>query len=739
MTDNAGIDIEQDSKRWEVFGKPEDGSVEDPQRHVNTSYVSRVGASGVVVLSEKAGDINSRREGETGFYVGDMRVVSELGYTVNGARPVVRTSRRDDTSTHFRFDFKNPVSGIRNSVDYTFDEDTIYSRVRFKNTSSKPVTLRLAFRYAADHEDTFNVRFPPPQHPRGPLSEPCPEKNGQSIRYERLDGGEMVSYFRASEEPEHEADGTMIFSRTLNPKDDWEIVVSTGMKDQIPDKETWGAARRALVKTRNEVFTRAPVVRSGNPRLAAWIKQSQNDLALLTAKCETGLYGYAGLPWFTRPFGRDGVIVALQTVTFNPKIAEGSSRHHAAHMATTVDTFTGAQPGKRMHESRLGDVCGAGLLPFAQNYMGVDQTMLDLLVAKASYDVTGNVDLLAELWPALDMAGTWMSEYGDMKQDGFIRYVADKGMGLASQGWKDSWPAIVDEKGNILEGEIALCEVQGYAYAAWNALAFIAETLGHHERAAFCKEAAQNLYERFNDVFWNEEKGIYAIALDGNDAPSWVKASNMAHLGMTGIVPQERAQRVLRALMSEPLHSGWGLRTLASDEVAYGENIYHNGPVWPHENSFLAWFCVFFNDRDTLKRIMPPLLDAAEAFEYRLPELISGHSRVAGEGPMRYPSANSPHNWAAAVAFSLLSTAMKIDARKSELVINPSGFPDDWLPLEYSSIPVGKSKVSFRLNEDNSIDLLNVKGPPVRVIDGRNGLEIPRLHVQKKRSAELRL
>jgi glycogen debranching enzyme len=712
---------------WEKFGKiaGDTGDSPDPQRHVSTSYISRAGPSAVAVISPK-GDINSGREGETGFYVGDMRVVSRLSVAVNGKPTAARKAIKDQASTRFSYTLKNPAPHVKAGIDYTFSDDTLFMRLRMKNTGGKPVSLTADFNAAADHFDTFYVRFPPKPE-RGVLHEPVNDDNGQSIQYDSLDNRKMTSYFRYSEQPVHNRDGTTGFSKTLSPRQDWEIVVKAGLDDATPVKDTWTEARNSLLSVRKKVFENSARIQTADKDLAQWIRQSRNDVSLLTAQQDTGLYTYAGLPWFARPFGRDGLITALELLNVNPAIAEGALAHHVRHMARTVDDFRQAQPGKCMHESRLGDLCGAGILPFSEYYGGVDTALLFVMTAHAWWKRTGNDEKMKEFWPAVDLALQWISTYGDLNKDGFVKYASDPGMGLANQGWKDSWDAIMHENGDFAAGPIALCEVQGYAYAAWRGGQDMAAKLGLGDRAAFCQEAADKLYRNFNDKFWQDDLGIYALALDGNDKPCRVSASNMAHLGWCGIVPPERKQRVIDALNGERLNSGWGIRTLAEGEIRYKPDLYHRGPVWPHETGIFARSSRDANDADSVRKIADDMLCAARAFKFRLPELYCGYQKSEGVPPVPYPSANSPHSWAAGLVFSMIDAALglKIDAEKSEITLNPDGLPRAWAPLVYRDLKVGDGSISFQVDpgagNDLCIRILEQRGKRVAIRDERTG------------------
>jgi glycogen debranching enzyme len=715
-------------QRWKTFGQLEgdEGDAGDPQRHVSTTFISRAGPSALAVIS-KNGDIDSEAEGDTGFYSGDMRLVSRLTAAINGKRTVARKSVRGEAASEFSFELEDPAPGVKAHLDYTFSEESLFVRLRLKNTGLADASITATFNCAADHFDSFYVRFPPKPE-RGTLHEAVKDADGMSVRYDALDKRKMVSYLRFSEPPAHNKDGAMGFSRTLKPQEEWEIVIKAGLDAAPPARQDWVKARDALRAARDDVFAGAAVIRTENKALAQWLKQSREDISLLTARQDTGLYTYAGLPWFARPFGRDGLLTALELLPSNPAVAEGALRHHAKMMARKVDTFSQAQPGKCMHESRLGDLCGAGVLPFKQYYGGVDTALLFVMTAHAWWKRTGDDATMKELWPAVDLALDWIKNYGDLDKDGLVKYTSDPGMGLANQGWKDSWDSIMFEDGEFATAPIALCEVQGYAYAAWRGGQEMAAKLGLNEKSATCATAADKLYKVFNDVFWQEDKGYYALAIAGkDDRPCRVRASNMAHLDWCGIVPPERRQGVIDEVMGPELYSGWGIRTLGSGESRYKPDVYHRGPVWPHEAAVFARGCRAAGDGAALQKICADMLDAAKAFEYRLPELFCGYEREPGKKPVPYPSANSPHSWAAGLAFSLVDSALglEIDGKKGEISVNPDGLPRDWGPLSYEHLRVGGGTLSFRVEPEGEkgwrLSIVEQTGSPLVLRDARDG------------------
>src|ERR1700738_3131633 len=387
--------------KWEKFGKVEtEGSDHgDPQRHILTSCIFRAGSSALVVISED-GVIDSAQAGETGLYVDDMRVVSTLSFAINGKQPVVSSIEKDELMTDIQFKFQSQIPQLEVGVEYTLGEDVLLARLRLKNTGDSAVSVAVDFNFHADHFDTFYVRFPPKPE-RGILHPAVSDANGRSIRYDRIDGKVSQSFIRFSENPERAPDGAMRFPRSISRQQQWELVVQTGLDSRVPNNDSWRKARDALEIQRKLPFAHSAEVETDNARLGQWIRQSKADLCALTANLDTGLYPYAGLPWFALPFGRDGLITGFETMELNPSIMRGVLLYHAKHQAHEVDVVRQAWPGKIMHEMRLGETSRAGLNPFDGYYWGGDTTLLFVMAAGTYWRRTGDDAFITALWPSI--------------------------------------------------------------------------------------------------------------------------------------------------------------------------------------------------------------------------------------------------------------------------------------------------------------------------------------------------
>ncbi len=414
------------------------------------------------------------------------------------------------------------------------------------------------------------------------------------------------------------------------------------------------AARHAL----NESSKRAASVESSNSVYNEIARRSVSDLYMLVTDTPEGPYPYAGIPWFSTPFGRDGLITALMTLWLDPAIAKGVLGFLAATQATAVEPERDAEPGKILHEMRHGEMANLREVPFGRYYGSIDATPLFVLLLGEYYRRTGDLATVRSLWPNAEAALAWIDRYGDRDGDGFVEYYRQTKEGLANQGWKDSFDAIFHRDGRLAEGPIALCEVQGYVYGAKHHAAVLAEALGYAERAAVLAGEAEALRRLFEARFWCEELSTYALALDGAKEPCRVVASNAGQLLFTGIISAERAQRVARTLLSPAAFGGWGIRTIGSSEARYNPMSYHNGSVWPHDNGLIAMGLARYGLQGAAAQVFGALFDAASYMDLRrLPELYCGFARVERNAPTQYPVACSPQAWASATPLALLQAS----------------------------------------------------------------------------------
>jgi glycogen debranching enzyme len=421
-------------------------------------------------------------------------------------------------------------------------------------------------------------------------------------------------------------------------------------------------------------------------------------------------YPYAGVPWFSTVFGRDGIIVAMETLWLAPSIARGVLQFLAETQATEVDESREAEPGKILHELRHGEMANLGEIPFARYYGSVDATPLFVMLAGNYYERTGDKQFIKQLWPNILAAVRWMDDYGDVDGDGFVEYAPHGNKGLIQQGWKDSNDSVFHADGSLAVPPIALCEVQGYAYAAKLAAAHLSSELGDEKTRKELESQASILREKFEEAFWCEDLGIYALALDGKKHKGHgvcrVRASNAGHCLFTGIASPEHARRTAESLLEEDFFSGWGIRTLATKEARYNPLSYHNGSVWPHDNALIASGFGRYGFRNLAGRIMLALLDVSSVMDlHRLPELFCGLERRTGEGPTLYPVACSPQAWAAAAPFLLIQACLglRIEGAGNRVIFERPCLPEGIPQLSIRGLRAGPASVDlfFERQADN--------------------------------------
>ena len=443
-----------------------------------------------------------------------------------------------------------------------------------------------------------------------------------------------------------------------------------------------------------------PQISSSNSRFSDWMARSSSDLEMMIAGNPEENYPYAGVPWFSTVFGRDGIVTALQTLWLNPDIAKGVLAFLALTQAKEADPLADAEPGKILHEMRRGEMAATHEVPFGRYYGSVDATPLFVVLAGAYFDRTGDHQFLKRLSPHVEQALRLIDEYGDLDGDGFVEYGRHPHAGLVQQGWKDSNDSVFHDDGRIAEPPIALCEVQGYVYAAKLAAARLNRVLGEVNKACELEVQADLLRTKFEEKFWCDELGTYALALDGRKKPCRVRTSNAGHCLFAGIASPDRARRVAETLMSDDSFTGWGIRTVASTESRYNPLSYHNGSVWPHDNSIVAHGMAKYGDKRMAGQVLLAMLDLSSEVElHRLPELFCGLRRRPNEGPTLYPVACSPQAWAAATPFFILQGCLgaSLEAEHSRIVFDRPLLPEGIAQLSIRNLRCGNAVVDLLL------------------------------------------
>jgi glycogen debranching enzyme len=657
------------------------------------------------VVTDDKGDIHARGDG---LFRDDTRILSLFRLLIGGKEPSLLGASLSQDNIVFTANLTNPQliaddgqttpQGVIHIQRSRFLwNDRMFERLRLSNYSNRDVTVPLTLCFDADFRDMFEVRGSQRAR-RGRTCDVETARDRVTLRYEGLDGLVRQSTIAFSRKPVHLAADRADFRLRLPRRGYQSLLIEVGHdRPSAPSRERYRAsAARARWRMRAKRRLGATVMSTGRV-FNDWLSRARADIALLTTDLPTGPYPYAGIPWFSTAFGRDGVISALQTLWLDPGLARGVLSFLAQHQATETLPFSDSQPGKIMHETRKGEMAVLRELPFGRYYGGVDTTPLYVYLASAYAARTGDMALIDELWPSLSAAAAWMDEASRLNGSGFVTYSRAAETGLINQGWKDSFDAVFHADGRIPKGPIALVEVQGYVYAAWRGLADLAERRGNMGRAAYWAERADRMREAVEREFWMEDRGFYALALDGDGQPCQVRTSNAGHLLFVGLPSPDRAQRLTDQLLSAAFHTGWGLRTVADDELPFNPMSYHNGSIWPHDTALCATGMARYGTRDSVVRLMSNTFEAAVHFNMRLPELFCGFTRAPGEAPVAYPVACLPQAWSSGSVFMLMQACLglEIDGFRSEIHVTRPRLPIGIDQLSIRRLNVGGTQVDL--------------------------------------------
>ena len=679
------------------------------------------------IVTDSHGDIGASVGDPDGLFHADTRFLSRLELSLNGEQPLLLGSNVRDDNTMLAVDLTNPDCYDGDHI--TLEKDivhvartiflwrgTAYQRLALRNHGTRPVVLDLSLHFDSDFADLFEVRGIERKR-RGTAASKVVAADQVLLSYHGLDGVPRRTRLIFDPAPTKLATTTASYRIELAPHEAKPIflVISCnepGVQRPVPFLRGLLAAHRELrdgtrgmttVETSNELFNEV-------------LCRSAADLCMLMTDTPEGRYPYAGIPWYSTTFGRDGLITALQMLWCDPSIARGVLRRLAAYQAKVSDPLSDAEPGKILHEMRSGEMAALGEVPFGLYYGSVDSTPLFVLLAGLYVERTGDEATLRELWPAIEAALRWIDEVGDADHDGFIEYYRKTDKGLANQGWKDSHDAIFHADGRSAEGPIALAEVQGYVFAARQVAARCARRLGHDALARKLEAEAWRLAERFEAAFWCDEMQSYALALDGAKKPCRVRTSNAGQVLFSGIARPDRARLVADGLLTRPFFSGWGIRTVARGEARYNPMSYHNGSVWPHDNSLIALGFARYGFKRSVDQVMQGLFDAATYMDLRrLPELFCGFQRERRRGPTLYPVACAPQAWASAAPFSLLDAALGLEFRphNNEIHLRNPRLPAflDYVILR--NLQVGGSSIDLKVRrhaDEVSLEVLQARG-----------------------------
>ena len=679
------------------------------------------------VLCDSHGDILA---GQHGYFVKDTRMLSRFELLVAEKKTSLLGAAVTHDNVIFMSHLTNrplpplgersiPKGIIHLQRERLLYAERIYERLRLKNYGRFEAALPIRFRFAADFRDIFEVQG----HHRAARGEFLPPeviKNGVRLSYRGLDGVTRTSEIRFSVKPVRIDDREAEFriDLAMGASADLWIEIGPPLSD-LPSAQRFAAADKDATRRMAAKRAEGALAKSPSRLFNLWIEKSHADLVLLTSKLATGPYPLAGIPWFDTTFGRDGLITALQTLWLNPALSRGVLNYLASTQAQETSAFRDAEPGKILHEAREGEMAAMGEVPFRRYYGGVDATPLFVMLAGAYHERTGDTAFIEEIWSALQAATHWIERRIEASAVGLVEYRRAEETGLRNQGWKDSEDSIFHSDGSLPRGPIAVVEVQGYAFAAFQAMADLAKLRGDSASAEHWRRRAQRLREAIEKHYWMEDRRFYAIALDGDGRLCRVEGSNAGHLLFCGVPAPDRAAKVVERLDSEAFSSGWGIRTLANDQARYNPMSYHNGSIWPHDTAICAAGMARYGARQQAADVVDDLFEASHHFQMRMPELFCGFQRIHGQGPIPYPVACLPQAWAAGSLFMLLQACLgiRIDGRNPAVHIDHPILPAGIDVLEILELSVGRSTLDLHFHR--------VHGSIVVVPNQRSGEPIP--------------
>ncbi len=661
------------------------------------------------LLTDKNGNIPENHPYGLGLYTKDTRFLSKLDVKINGEEPILLHSDAADNymatilMTNPHMEENGELILWRESVEIKrtrfIYNDVFYETLTVKNYFPKSVSFDLSVHVDVDFSDMFIVRgFQNGEI--GKRTGQTAEENSLTFHYDGADDLSRRTYMEwdkkaKSIDPES---GALHFRFELEHEEEQSITLKVQPQHGKQEGNSILSAPVALEELKKSYDgwnTDITKVKTDCLPLQRLVDRGLSDLRVLLTDLGFGKFPVAGLPWFGVPFGRDSLIAALQMMAFQPEVAKGTLYTMANKQGTKVDPWRDEQPGKIMHEIRFGELATTEQIPFTPYYGTIDATPLFLILLTEYVKWTGDLQVVKDLETNIEAALIWIDEHGDRDGDLFVEYHQEASKGIANQGWKDSGDSIVHRNGDYATTPIALSEVQGYVFQAKTGLASIFDKLGNQEKAEALREQSQKLKKKFDDEFWMDDVNYYAIALDRDKQQVGTITSNPGHILFSEMLDEDKARAVIETLISPKMFSGFGIRTMGIGEAGYNPMSYHDGSIWPHDNSMVLLGMSKIKEQEAANIVIEGLIEAASHFEYdRLPELFCGYDRSVGKA-VKYPVACSPQAWAAGTPLVIVQTILGLfpDALEEKIVLSPV-FPNGMDVLEVEKVKIGKGHLS---------------------------------------------
>jgi glycogen debranching enzyme len=681
-----------------------------------------------------AGDIMPPGSPDVGFFHDDTRFLSRMELRVDGYRTVVLSSSTEQTfasqielttgKSTMRETYEIPENTVHIRREQLLASETLFDNFWFENFNFHELELNLELAYEADFMDVFQVRGVARQK-LGQYFLPIVRKDSIVFHYCGRDGVARETVIHLSPEPDMVDGTTARWKLRLPPFKRFRL--ETTIVPQVEGKRSrsihpdFGQQLRMRREAIAEWASHSTSFSANNSIFGEMVETCKADFHALQIPEARERVIAAGIPWFATMFGRDSIIAAYQSLMLNPQLASETLRVLASLQGKEKNDWRDEEPGKILHEYREGEMTRAGEMPFGPYYGSVDATPLWLILLSETFNWTADEQLIKDLLPNAYRALEWIDSHGDLDGDGFIEYQRRSSKGLANQGWKDSWDAIMHHDGEVAKTPIALCEVQGYVYEAKYRMASLMRSFGDVQTADRLKKDSAEMAKRFEKAFWMPKLGFYAMALDREKRQTQVISSNPGHLLFTRMLPLDRAKAITQRFMRDDMFSGWGWRTMSRNERIFNPLSYHRGSVWPHDNSLIAHGMSLYEFREPANQLFTGLFEAALNFrDYRLPELFCGIQRREHDEPVQYPVSCSPQAWASGSVFLMLMSVLGIRpsaARRELNIVNPA-LPHFLENLSIRNMRVGGSRVGLdftRRGERTFCNVVDIEGDKLLV------------------------
>ncbi|WIG60569.1 MAG: hypothetical protein OJF49_003317 [Ktedonobacterales bacterium] len=693
----------------------------DSGKHAHRAHISDISGTitvkhnQVFLLLSPTGDIPHGANGE-GLYFRDMRYLDHMELQLNEQRPVSLLADAEKGSVAV-FELTNPHLVLADGTEirkqslsirrsYTIAQD-ITQEIEVRNLEREAVSFPLRMLFGSQFDDMMVVRsFVREPVQRGRLHTSHAHGDMLTLGYNGADGHARATQIRFTPAPESLHGGVADYTVTLPPHARQTITLTLELSDEVRHEAHSPVGMQTMTtgieqhSEFDQILAQLPEIETSNALFDRALRRSFDDVRMLITVDRQDAYVAAGIPWYVALFGRDSCITAFETLAFQPALARSTLRVLAHYQGTRHNAYEDEEPGKILHELRVGETANLHEIPMTPYYGSVDSTMWFLMLLEQYVRWTGDVGLFVELRENVERALDWMDHNEKTSTlNGFFTYGTKSERGFVNQGWKDSDNAIVNTDGSLVQPPVALVEVQGYAYRTWHRIAGLLRDLGEAQRAAPLEQRAEALKRRFNDAYWMEEQRYYALAIERGGKRSEAIASNAGHTLFTGIVPDERAKAIAERLLESDMFCGWGIRTLAETEAAYNPLDYQVGSVWPHDNALIALGLRHWGFAEQMERVFTGIFQAATHFpHFRLPEVFDGFSRDQYRRPVTYPVACSPQAWAAGALPLLLQSALGLEphALFKTLHITRPHLPEWLTTVTVRGLHVGQARVDLR-------------------------------------------